>query len=299
MRVVTNPDLFGKAIQFGFVFLDHSNLCLMHYDSESDEVLDLKGDLLNLSKDKLIRCLLNLELFNTCYLSRAWINCTLVFRNRVEYGDLYMANRLLVRNAVELLLCTLGGELSWPMINPDASKGGFIKVTEPGVVVKIFKDRLAKITQGTPDELSNYTEILVPMLMSRMSTLDTNPKKLGNGGGDEDKVSTKGNGKAGGGGGAGSKNKRTETEQEVGGGTTEPEKRSTRPKGVPSEDHCSSHLGYLMGVYSRDCKYDDCLFSHKGVAEVPKDVALAALASKRLPEKLAELFRKACEEKLT
>jgi hypothetical protein len=126
----------------------------MHYDSESAEevVLDLKGDLANLSKDKLIRCLLNLELFNTCYLSRAWINCTLVFRNRIEYGDLYMANRLLVRNAVELLLCTLGGELSWPMINPDTTKEGFIKVTEPGIVVKIFKDRLVKITQGTPDE---------------------------------------------------------------------------------------------------------------------------------------------------
>jgi hypothetical protein len=284
MRVVTNPDLFGRAIQFGFMFLDHANLCLMHYDVETnEEKFDLQADLSSLSKDKLIRCLLHLEIVNTCFLSRAWINCTLVFRNRIEYGDLYMANRLLVRNAVELVLCTLGGELSWPMLNPDTTKGGFLKVTEPAIVVRIFKDRLAKITQGTPDELSNYTETLVPMLMSRMSSSDMSPKKVGNG---LDEKQGKGNNKVAGGGAAGKTKRGIDGEQEG-------------LKVVKSEEHCSSHLGYLLGVFSRECKFDDCSFSHKGVSDVPKDVALAALALKKLPEKLAEAFRKACEEKLT
>jgi hypothetical protein len=132
VRVMTNEELLKKVLLWKYLFMDHSNLCLMHFDLDTRAELDLSGDLLSLRKDKFLRCILGFELVYACMCSSAWINSTLDFRNRVEYGDLSMTNRPFLRNKFELMLCTFGGELSWPISQkPGLVCGRVSKIDRP------------------------------------------------------------------------------------------------------------------------------------------------------------------------
>jgi hypothetical protein len=308
MKVIKDVEKLEKAMLWKYSFMDYSNLCLVHYDTEGGE-LDLTEDLLTLSKDKFLRCILGFELLHACMLSSAWINSTLDFRNRIEYGDLCMTNRPYMRNQFELLLCTLGGELAWPIKNPDATIGGFLKMIEPTIAVQLFKSRLSGLTGGTPDEVVRFVEEHIPRIRqnieSSMVKTGTGVKKGGAVDGDDDsRKSPSKNGKRAIGGGGAFKNKRGDLDEEkpsgqgeVEEGDKQLEKRVSRPK---SEDPCLSHLGFLLGTYGRDCKYGaECGFTHKGITEVSKVTALASLAISKTPEKLVEIFKKAIEEKLT
>jgi hypothetical protein len=167
------------------------------------------------------------------------------------------------------------------------------------MAVGLFKSRLAGLKGGTPDECRRFLEEIVPRMLRKMA-LSSVKKGEAKDPKEEEKSTTKGNGNKQGGGKVG-KVKRSEADASIGEEADSDKQVEKKTPVRKSEDPCLSHLGHLMGVYSRECRFGEasCCFTHKGVAEVSKALALSCLAgSKIIPEKIRESFKKEIEDKL-